>query len=195
MEKRPIGASRLPTLGRSTAEHRDPASPGDDGPRVLGRYRLARRLGTGAFGTVWLARDERLGREVAVKIVARDRVSVGRFEREAKAAAQLAHPGIVTLYEAAIDDDGAYLVSELVRGATLGELLDHGRLSDRDVVAIGIALCDALAHAHAHGVVHRDIKPSNVLVPEQPSTQAELAKLTDFGVARVIGDERADAHR
>ena len=139
---------------------------------------------------MWLARDERLDRDVAVKIVARDRVSVGRFEREGKAAAQLAHPAIVTLYEAAIDDEGAYLVSELVRGATLGELLEHGRLSDRDVVAIGIALCDALAHAHAHGVVHRDIKPSNVLVPEQPSTQAELAKLTDFGVARVIGDER-----
>ena len=190
MEKRPIGASRLPTLGRSAAGTAVRPPPGDDGPRVLGRYRLARRLGTGASGTVWLARDERLGREVAVKIVARDRVSVGRFEREAKAAAQLAHPGIVTLYEAAIDDEGAYLVSELVRGATLGALLEHGRLSDRDVVAIGIALCDALAHAHAHGVVHRDIKPSNVLVPEQPSTQAELAKLTDFGVARVIGDER-----
>jgi eukaryotic-like serine/threonine-protein kinase len=190
VEKRPIGASRLPTLGRSTAETAIRHPPPDDGPRVLGRYRLARRLGTGAFGTVWLARDERLGRDVAVKIVARDRVSVGRFEREAKAAAQLAHPGIVTLYEAAIDDEGAYLVSELVRGATLGALLERGRLSDRDVVGIGIALCDALAHAHAHGVVHRDIKPSNVLVPEQPSTQAELAKLTDFGVARVIGDER-----
>src|SRR5205085_5712273 len=151
------------------------------GPRVLGRYRLHRRLGSGAFGTVWLARDERLGRDVAVKVVPRERVAGGRFEREAKAAAQLAHPGIVTLYEAAIDDEGAYLVSELVHGATLADSLEEGRLSDRDVVRIGIALCDALGHAHAHGVVHRDLKPSNVLVPDLPSTDSELVKLTDFG--------------
>ena len=116
---------------------------------MLDRYRLHRRLGAGAFGTVWLARDERLDREVAVKIVPRERIVGGRFEREARAAARLSHPGIVTLYEAAADDDGAYLVSELVRGATLDELLATGRLSDRDIVAIGIALCDALAHAHA----------------------------------------------
>jgi hypothetical protein len=156
---------------------------------VLGRYRLHRRLGAGGFGTVWLAYDERLDREVAVKIVPRERVVGGRFEREARAAARLAHPGIVTLYEAGADDEGAYLVSELVRGKTLAGLLDEGRLSDRDVVAIGIALCDALGHAHAQGVIHRDVKPSNVLVPDQPSTPAQLAKLTDFGVARVLGGD------
>jgi hypothetical protein len=156
---------------------------------VLGRYRLHRRLGAGAFGTVWLARDERLDREVAVKIVPRERIVGGRFEREARAAARLAHPGIVTLYEAAVDDDGAYLVSELVRGATLDQLLEEGQLSDRDIVRIVIALCDALSHAHAHGVVHRDVKPSNVLVPDQPASAAQLAKLTDFGVARVLGGD------
>ncbi len=75
------------------------------------------------------------------------------------------------------------------RGATLEELLAAGRLSDRDVVRIGIALCDALAHAHAHGVIHRDVKPSNVLVPEHPTTAAQLARLTDFGVARVLGGD------
>ena len=138
---------------------------------------------------MWLARDERLERDVAVKILPRERVMGGRFEREARAAARLSHPGIVTLYEAAVDDDGAYLVSELVRGATLDQLLEEGRLSDRDIVAIGVALCDALAHAHAQEVVHRDVKPSNVLVPEQPSTPTQLAKLTDFGVARVIGGD------
>jgi eukaryotic-like serine/threonine-protein kinase len=138
---------------------------------------------------VWLARDERLDREVAVKILPRDRVVGGRFEREARAAARLSHPGIVTLFEAAVDDEGAYLVSELVHGGTLDELLEAGRLSDRDVVEIGIALCDALAHAHAHGVIHRDVKPSNVLVPGRPSSPAGLAKLTDFGVARVLGGD------
>jgi len=158
-------------------------------PVVLERYRLERRLGSGAFGTVWRARDERLERPVAVKILPRERVQGGRFEREARVAARLAHPGIVTLYEAAVDDDGAYLVSELIRGHTLDALLTDGRLSDRDIVAIGIALCDALAHAHDQGVVHRDVKPSNVLIPSRPATAAQVAKLTDFGVARVLGGD------
>jgi serine/threonine protein kinase len=158
-------------------------------PVVLDRYRLQRRLGAGAFGTVWMARDERLERDVAVKVLVRERVMGGRFEREARAAARLSHPAIVTLYEAAVDDDGAYLVSELVLGSTLDVLLRAGQLSDRDVVAIGIAVCDALEHAHAHGVVHRDVKPSNVLVPEAPASTAQVAKLTDFGVARVVGGD------
>jgi hypothetical protein len=156
---------------------------------VLDRYRLHRRLGSGGFGTVWIAHDERLERDVAVKVLPRERVVSGRFEREARAAARLAHPAIVTLYEAAIDDDGAYLVSELVRGATLEDLLESGRLSDRDIVRIAIAMCDALDHAHGEGVVHRDVKPSNVLVPARPATRTQVAKLTDFGVARVIGSD------
>ncbi|HEY2161801.1 MAG TPA: serine/threonine-protein kinase [Solirubrobacteraceae bacterium] len=164
---------------------------GEDGggPLVLDRYRLHRRLGTGGFGTVWHARDERLERDVAVKLLPRERVVSGRFEREARAAARLSHPGIVTLYEAAVDDDGAYLVSELVVGATLSALLDAGRLSDRDILKIASALSAALIHAHAQGVVHRDVKPSNVLIPERPATPAQIAKLTDFGVARIIGGD------
>ncbi len=156
---------------------------------VLRRYRLRRRLGTGGFATVWLATDERLDREVAIKILPRERVVGGRFEREARAAARLAHPGIVTLFEAAVDDEGAYLVSELVHGSTFDRLLGEGRLSDRDVVEIAIALCDALTHAHAHGVIHRDVKPSNVLIPDRPTSPAGLARLTDFGVARVLGGD------
>jgi hypothetical protein len=156
---------------------------------VLGRYRVKRRLGAGSFGVVWLAHDERLERDVAVKIVPRERIVGARFDREARAAARLAHPGIVVLYEAAIDDDGAYLVSELVRGPTLAERLAAGHLSDRDVVAIAIALCDALAHAHAQGVVHRDLTPANVLVPDDPATLSQLAKLTDFGIARLVGGD------
>jgi serine/threonine protein kinase len=160
-----------------------------DAPIVLRRYRLRRRLGAGGYATVWLARDERLDREVAIKIIPRERIIDGRFEREARAAARLAHPGIVTLYEAAVDDEGAYLVSELVHGTTLDRLLAAGRLSDRDVVQVGIALCDALAHAHAQGVIHRDVKPSNVLIPERPTSPAGLARVTDFGVARVLGGD------
>ena len=156
---------------------------------VLRRYRLRRRLGTGGFATVWLATDERLDREVAIKILPRERVVGGRFEREARAAARLSHPGIVTLFEAAVDDEGAYLVSELVHGSTLDRLLGEGRLSDRDVVEIGTALCGALMHAHAHGVIHRDLKPSNVLIPDHPTSPPGLARLTDFGVARVLGGD------
>lgn len=156
---------------------------------VLGRYRLCQRLGAGGFGTVWLAWDERLEREVALKLLPRERIASGRFEREARAAARLNHPGIVVLYEAAVDDDGGYLVSELVRGHTLSRLLSEGRLSDRDVVSAAVALSDALEYAHRQGVVHRDVKPSNVLMPDAPSTVAEVAKLTDFGVARLVGGD------
>ncbi len=154
-------------------------------PLVLGRYRLHRRLGSGGFGTVWAARDEHLERDVAVKILPLERVVGGRFEREARAAARLSHPGIVTLYEAAADGEGAYLVSELVRGSTLQRLLEAGRLSDRTILGIGAELCDALAHAHAHDIVHRDVKPSNILIP----TKSQAPKLTDFGVARVLGGD------
>ena len=186
-------ARTLPTVARTAATAAPPVpgpTPGLTGT-VLDRYTLVRRVGSGAFGSVWMARDERLQRDVAVKILARELVSDGRFEREARAAARLSHPGIVTLYEASVDHDGAYLVSELVDGATLDRMLADGALSDRDIVRIGLALCDALDHAHGQGVVHRDVKPSNVLIPtggkeRRPTPRGQAAKLTDFGVARVI---------
>src|SRR5579875_207799 len=174
-ETAPTAAAMAATAG--SAPPRGPRK----GPLVLDRYRLLRRLGGGAFGSVWLARDQRLQRDVAVKIVDRSRVG-RRFEREARVAARLSHPAIVCLYEAAIDDQGAYLVSELVRGATLDRLLDAGALSDADIAEVAIALCDALEHAHERGVVHRDVKPSNILVPQVGAGSA-AAKLTDFGVS------------
>ena len=155
---------------------------------VLGRYRLERRLGAGGFGVVWRAFDERLEREVAVKIVPRD-AGGERVEREARAAARLGHPGIVALYELAADERDVYLVSELVRGSTMAELMAAGVLSDRDVARIGAALCEALDHAHARGVIHRDVKPQNVMVVAEPAVGAGFAKLTDFGVAHVASDD------
>jgi serine/threonine protein kinase len=180
---------------RTVQEPTEPtAAPGpDDGGesrRVLGRYRLARRIGSGGFGVVWLAEDERLQRAVAVKrIVMHDAAVAARAEREARAAARLSHPGIVALYESGRDDEAVYLVSELVRGRTLADLMEEGELSDRDVLRLGVALCDALAHAHGRGVIHRDVKPGNVIVPDAPHEGAGVAKLTDFGVARMIGDD------
>jgi eukaryotic-like serine/threonine-protein kinase len=185
-DRRRARADSTTRVGQATAATR---ASSVEAPLVLDRYALHKRLGSGAFGTVWMARDERLERDVAVKILARDLIADGRFEREARAAARLSHPAIVTLYEAAVDDDGAYLVSELVRGQTLGRLLEDGELSDRDILEIGVALCDALAHAHEQGVVHRDVKPSNVLIPRTGRSTRTPCKLTDFGVARIIDSE------
>src|SRR4051794_5125599 len=168
-----------------------PAHWRDEGPPrqlVLDRYRLERRIGAGGFGVVWLAFDEKLEREVAVKVVPRegdDPPENSRAEREARVAARLNHPGIVALYELGADDDAVYLVSELVPGRTLAELTRAGAVSDRDVARIGAALCDALAHAHQRKVIHRDVKPQNVLVVDEPAAGAGFAKLADFGVAHL----------
>ena len=189
MEHRRVSRTEAPTVRLADA---DPTVRMGDSPRirerplVLERYRLLSQLGAGAFGVVWRARDERLERDVAVKAIAHEHVASGRATQEARAAARLAHAAIVRLYEADSDGETTYLVSELVEGATLAQLLAEGVLSDRDVAEIGIALCQALAHAHAQGVVHRDVKPSNVLVPEVGHPGAPAAKLTDFGVARVL---------
>src|SRR5918992_6400348 len=175
----------------TTRELRPEAARQVAGGLVLDRYRLERRLGAGGFGVVWHAFDERLEREVAVKVVQRDGEGPvpARVEREARVAARLNHPGIVGLYELGSDDQAVYLVSELVRGRTFAELLRGGALSDRDVARIGSALCDALAHAHAKDVIHRDVKPGNVMVVAEPAAGAGFAKLTDFGVAHLADGE------
>jgi hypothetical protein len=153
---------------------------------VAGRYRLRRRLGSGGFGTVYEAHDERLDRLVAIKVIPAHGPAPERAQREALAAARLHHPGIVGVFDAGDDEDGRYLVSELVRGRTLDVLEREGALSDRDVLRVGLALADALAHAHERGVIHRDVKPQNVIVPDDDEA---AAKLTDFGVAHLAGDE------
>ena len=164
----PLGPPEEPTaeLGRRFGTHRDATEPlAGDAPRaphqrvVLDRYRLERKLGAGGFGVVWLAFDEKLEREVAVKVIQADGGDpvTQRAAREATVAARLNHPGIVSLYELGEDDEAVYLVSELVPGRTMAELVRAGALSDRDVARIGVALGDALAHAHDRKVVHRDV--------------------------------------
>jgi len=156
---------------------------------VLGRYRLGPRLGSGGFGTVYAATDERLQRAVAVKVIPGSPTDGERGRREALAAGRLDHPGVVAVFDAGEDSRARYLVSELVHGRTLDELGAEGVLSDRDVLRIGLALCGALEHAHGRGVVHRDVKPQNVIVPDAPRSAAGVAKLADFGVAHLAGDE------
>ena len=156
---------------------------------AMGRYRLGARLGAGGFGTVHAARDERLGRPVAVKLIPADGPAPERAQREARAVARLDHDAIVALFDAGEENGCRYLVSELVEGRTLAQLEAAGELSDRDVLRIGLALTDALAHAHERGVIHRDVKPQNVIVPDAPSSRRSAAKLTDFGVAHLAGEE------
>lgn len=154
------------------------------GDLVIGRFRVLERIGSGGMGVVYRAFDERLQRQVAVKEIAS--ADAGRILREAQAAARLNHPGIVTLYELGSENGRALLVSEYVDGATLAELVQSGELSDREVAAFGVDVCDALAHAHARGVVHRDVKPQNVVV-QVDAGAGRRAKLMDFGIASLTG--------
>jgi len=169
-------------------EERPAGPPAAGGPAVLGRYRLGARLGSGGFGTVYAAHDERLDRPVAVKVIPVSAPAPERASREALAAARLDHPGIVGVFDAGEDAEARYLVSELVHGRTLDRLAAAGELSDRDVLRVGLALVDALEHAHERGVIHRDVKPQNVIVPDRPRSARSAAKLTDFGVAHLAGD-------
>ncbi len=154
------------------------------------RFEIDARLGSGGFGTVYRAWDRTLERDVAVKVIETDRGSGPRIRREAQAAARLNHPGIVTLFEFTHHEFGseggrAFLVSELVEGDTVRDLIDRDLLSDREIAEIGADICEALDHAHSRGVVHRDIKPGNLMYPFRRSG----AKLMDFGIARLTDGE------
>jgi serine/threonine protein kinase len=154
-----------------------------------GRYRLHRMLGTGGMASVWLAEDARLGREVAIKVLADslalDAAYVSRFEREARVAAGLSHPNLVNVFDFSADPPRPFLAMEYVPGATLAELL-HGRAhASWDPESLFRELMSALAYVHAAGVIHRDIKPGNVLVGRDGRS-----RLTDFGIARPSDGER-----
>jgi tRNA A-37 threonylcarbamoyl transferase component Bud32 len=163
------------------------------GEQVLGRFRIEGRIGSGGFGTVYRAWDERLQRPVAVKVIDRDH-GAPRVTREAQAVARLAHRNIATLYELASDGERAFLVSELIEGETLRVLGRRGELDDRLVAQVGADAAAALTAAHRAGVVHRDVKPENILVCDgaRDSGSAQ-AKLVDFGIARIAGERTLTA--
>lgn len=151
----------------------------------LGPYEILSPLGAGGMGEVYRARDTRLGREVAIKVLpqhlsANPEVRA-RFEREAKTVSSLNHPNICTLFDVGRDRDTDYLVMELVEGETLAHRLAKGALPTSEVLRIGAQIADALDRAHRAGVVHRDLKPGNVMLTKSG------AKLMDFGLARATG--------
>ena len=146
-----------------------------------GRYRLERPLGHGGMATVYLAHDEELHRPVAIKLLAEhlagDAAFRKRFLREARLAARLSHPNVVSVYDAGEAEDGRpFIVMEHVPGTTLAEL---GQIAPEQAVELAIQACHGLAHAHAAGLVHRDVKPQNLLLREDGTV-----KVADFGIAR-----------
>ncbi len=150
----------------------------------LGHYQIAALLGAGGMGDVYRARDPRLDRNVAIKVLPRHLSSLpdamARFEREAKAVAALSHPNILAIYDFGYQDGTAYLVMELLEGATLRQRLKDTVLNWREAVKIASAIADGLAAAHAKGIIHRDIKPENIFL-----TNDGQIKILDFGIARV----------
>jgi WD40 repeat protein len=160
----------------------------DGCPRKLGRFELLGKVGVGAFGTVYKARDPELGRIVAIKVPRMGGLASGeeldRFLREARSVARLRHPGIVPVHEVGQQDGLPYLVGDFVQGITLGEHLSINRPSAREAAALLATVADTLQYAHEQGVVHRDIKPSNILVGDDGRPH-----LTDFGLAKCEAGE------
>ena len=160
--------------------------------RRLGAYAIEAPLGAGGMGEVYRARDTRLGRDVAVKILpsslAADPGRRIRFEREAKAVAALKHPNICTIHDVGHDQHVDFLVMELVEGESLAARLARGPLPLDQALARAIEIADALDRAHHHGIVHRDLKPANVMLTRTGSGSAHgtQAKLLDFGLARIL---------
>ncbi|MEU6825334.1 serine/threonine-protein kinase [Streptomyces atriruber] len=165
----------------------------DKSERLLaGRYRLGEVLGRGGMGTVWRAKDETLGRTVAVKELRfpssideeEKRRLITRTLREAKAIARIRNTSAVTVYDVVDEDDRPWIVMELVEGKSLAEAIrEDGLLTPRRAAEVGLAVLDVLRSAHREGILHRDVKPSNVLIAEDGRVV-----LTDFGIAQVEGD-------
>src|SRR5581483_5334478 len=167
-----------------------PAASLTPGTLVLGRYRPIRPLGSGGAGSVWLARDERSGLDVALKIVPREGMTGTRAEREAATAAQLRHERCVRAYGLGRDPEHVYIAYEYVRGRSMRHAMREGELDDRRLLEASAQILDGLAHAHTRGVVHRDVKPANVLLEAGPRISA---KILDFGLALIREDETLTA--
>jgi serine/threonine protein kinase/dipeptidyl aminopeptidase/acylaminoacyl peptidase len=159
---------------------------------ILGPYQIGGVVGEGGMGVVYRARDTRLGRDVAIKVLTNvavnDRERLVRFEQEARATGMLNHPNLLTIYDVGRDgDDNPFLVSELLEGETLSSRLSRGALSARKAVDAALQMALGLAAAHEKGIVHRDLKPDNIFL-----TRDGRLKILDFGIAKLVGSAMAD---
>ena len=164
-----------------------------EGSRLSERYLILERIAVGGMGGVYLARDEKLNREVTVKVLkedlAEDPLFVERFRREARAVAALSHPNVATVYDYGEDDGHRFIVMEYIEGRDLARLLrEEGPLDPERVARIGAGIARALDHAHSAGVIHRDVKPANAIV-----SAGDRVKVTDFGIARAVGESTLTA--
>ncbi|HET9792826.1 MAG TPA: serine/threonine-protein kinase, partial [Thermoanaerobaculia bacterium] len=160
----------------------------------LGPYEILSPLGAGGMGEVYRAKDPRLGRDVAIKVLperfADDAEAMGRFEREARAVAGLSHPNILALHDAGQHEGVSFAVMELLEGQTLRDELEEGRIAPRKAADYARQIADGLAAAHEKGVVHRDLKPENLFV-----TRDGRVKILDFGLARLTPfTDSSDSH-
>ncbi|MEE9095496.1 serine/threonine-protein kinase [Pseudarthrobacter phenanthrenivorans] len=168
---------------------------------VGGRYRLGDVIGRGGMSSVYCARDENLGRDVALKLFAPqapDAEELKRQEAEIRLLATLNHPGLVTLFDAGIDDripdePRPFLTMELVEGQDLRGRIRHSRVPLEELAVIGAGIADALAYVHGLGIIHRDIKPGNILLVQIRPGEPLRPKLTDFGIARIVDSTRLTA--
>ena len=168
--------------------------PAEPGPTMVGRklahYTVVEHIATGGMGAVYLARDEHLGREVALKVLPEDFASdpgrIARFHREARLASQLSHPNIATIYDSAEADGHHFIAMELVRGRTLAQSVRTGGLPPDQLLDIAVQLAEALQEAHGAGVVHRDLKPGNAMIDDRGRV-----KILDFGLARALDEGEA----
>ena len=155
------------------------------GRTTLGTYRILEKIGAGGMGTVYLAKDARLGRRVALKLLpaqfARDEELVRRFEQEARAASALNHPNIITVHEIGEERGRLFIVTEFVEGKTLRERMWDGRFSMTEALDVCAQVAGALQKAHAAGVIHRDVKPENIMLDEEGHV-----KVLDFGIAKQV---------
>ena len=158
----------------------------------LGPYLVTEALGAGGMGEVYRARDTRLERDVAIKILpaplAQDTDRRARFEREARAVAALSHPNILAIHDVGLHEGTTYAVTELLEGETLRQRLEGGAMPPRKAVEIGVQIANGLAAAHEKGIVHRDLKPENVFV-----TRDGRVKILDFGLATELGTALPDS--
>jgi len=168
------------------------------GRTLDGQFRILGPLGRGGMGTVYLAEQVTIGRKVVVKILNQrlsdDATAVERFRREAKAIARLSHPNLIQVYMFGTTTEGApYIAMEFVPGRPLSEaLLIASRIPQKQAVRIAIQIFDAVAHAHATGVIHRDLKPPNIMLCEVTG-QTDFVKVLDFGLAKLVGEAKPEA--
>jgi len=151
----------------------------------LGRYEIRSKIGEGGMGEVYRARDEKLSRDVAIKVLPTDLSTnsdrLHRFEQEAQAVGALNHPNILAVYDVGMHNDAPYVVSELLEGETLREILDQRSLATRKAIDYSVELANGLAAAHDKGIVHRDLKPENIFI-----TKDDYVKILDFGLAKLV---------